>query len=110
MSASNPDRGNMSNQRLDARRTRALLGGAVVMVSLAAAGVLGGVGLAKTPTPAGSQYGKIVICHHTHSKKHPTTTLTISQSAWRAHQKHGDTLGACGTTTTTTTTTTTGTT
>src|SRR5207244_182189 len=41
------------------------------------------------------QYGKITICHHTHSKKHPFHTITISQNAWKAHQKHGDTLGPC---------------
>jgi hypothetical protein len=94
----------MSNQRFDSRRTRALLGGAVVMVSLAAAGVLGGVGLAKgSVTAAQYQYGKIVICHKTHSKKNPQVTITISQSAWKAHQKHGDTLGACTAPTTTTT-------
>jgi hypothetical protein len=98
----------MSKQRLNARRTRVLLGGAVVVVSLAAAGVLGGVGLAKSSVSAAQyQYGKVVICHKTHSKKNPQVTITISQSAWKAHQKHGDTLGACTTPTTTTTGTTT---
>jgi hypothetical protein len=96
----------MSNHRFDSRRTRALLGGAVVMVSLAAAGVLGGVGLAKSSVSAAQyQYGKVVVCHKTHSKKNPQHTISISQSAWKAHQKHGDTLGACTTPTTTTTTT-----
>jgi hypothetical protein len=86
----------MSNQRFNARRTRVLLGGAVVVVSLAAAGVLGGVGLAKSSVSAAQyQYGKLVICHHTHSKKNPQHTITISPSAWKAHQKHGDTLGPC---------------
>jgi hypothetical protein len=53
------------------------------------------------------------ICHHTHSQKNPWVTITVSQSALKAHLKHGDTLGACSnsnkgkkTTTTTTTTTT----
>jgi hypothetical protein len=99
------------DQRFTTRRTRVLLGGTVAIVALAAAGVLGGMGFAKSSVSAAqAQYGKIVICHHTHSKKHPQVTITIAQSAWKAHQKHGDTLGACITTTTTTATTTSSTT
>lgn len=45
--------------------------------------------------PSAAQY-KITICHHTHSKKHPTVTISISDRAWKAHQKnHQDTLGPC---------------
>lgn len=43
---------------------------------------------------------KITICHHTKHKSTGATkhvTIRISQSAWPAHQKHGDTLGACTT-------------
>jgi hypothetical protein len=47
-------------------------------------------------TPSAAQY-KITICHHTHSKKHPTVTIRISNKAWPAHQRHGDTMGACTT-------------
>jgi hypothetical protein len=39
---------------------------------------------------------KVTICHHTQGKngtKH--VTITISESAWPAHQGHGDTRGAC---------------
>jgi hypothetical protein len=102
----------MSKQRrFDDRGARVIVGGSVAAVVLAAAGVLGGVGFAKSsPTAAQYQYGKITICHKTHSKKNPSVTITISRSAWPAHQRHGDTLGACvaapATTTTTTTTTT----
>jgi hypothetical protein len=56
--------------------------------------VFGGTGLAQTGSPAQVQY-KITICHHTHSKKHPTHTISISVKAWPAHKKHGDTMGAC---------------
>ena len=56
--------------------------------------VFGGTGFAQTGSPAQAQY-KITICHHTHSKKHPTHTITISAKAWKAHQRHGDTLGPC---------------
>jgi hypothetical protein len=58
--------------------------------------VFGGTGLAQTGSPAQVQY-KITICHHTHSKKHPTHTIRISVKAWPAHKRHGDTMGACAT-------------
>jgi hypothetical protein len=61
----------------------------------------GGVGLAKN-SPSGAQYQypganqyKVTICHHTHSKKKPMHTITVSANAVKAHLKHGDTLGAC---------------
>jgi hypothetical protein len=42
---------------------------------------------------------KITICHHARAKngavKH--VTIRINRSAWRAHQKHGDSIGACNT-------------
>jgi hypothetical protein len=80
---------------------RAAVVTAVTLVPLA---VFGGVGFAKGNAsaseyeygPAGGQYGKITICHHTHSKKHPFVTITISANAWTAHKKHGDTQGPCG--------------
>ena len=37
--------------------------------------------------------GKIVVCHKTHGA-HPVT-ITISNAAWKAHERHGDTKGAC---------------
>ncbi len=92
--------------RFNARRTRAIVGASVIGVALAAAGVLGGVGLARNSVSAAqSQYGKITICHRTHSKKKPGVTITVSLAAWPAHQRHGYTIGACVTTTTTTGTT-----
>jgi hypothetical protein len=108
-----------TTKRIDSR-PRGVLGVSAVLASLAAAGVLAAVGLAQGPT-AGTDTTttttttvttKIVICHKTHSTKHPQVTITVSQSAWKAHQRHGDTLGACTppTTTTTTTTNSTGTT
>jgi len=47
-------------------------------------------------TASAAQY-KITICHHTHSKKHPNVTIRINNKAWPAHQRHGDTMGACAT-------------
>jgi hypothetical protein len=48
----------------------------------------------------GGGANKITICHHTKHKSTGATkhvTIKISQSAWPAHQKHGDTMGACTT-------------
>ena len=56
--------------------------------------VYGGTRFANSSSAAEYQY-KITICHHTHSKKHPTVTIRVSSSAWAAHQRHHDTLGAC---------------
>jgi hypothetical protein len=39
--------------------------------------------------------GKIVVCHRTLSNKRPTVTIRVSARAWKAHQAHGDTRGAC---------------
>jgi len=47
---------------------------------------------------AADQYvGKVTICHHTGSKKHPFVTITISRNALDAHLAHGDTIGPCPT-------------
>lgn len=66
---------------------------AAVMVTcmLAAAAALGGVGHAQNViTAAEGAYGKkVTVCHK--GKK----TISISKSAWPAHQRHGDTLGSC---------------
>jgi len=99
----------MSNPgRFSSQRARTVFGVSAVGVVLAAAGVLGGVGFAKNSVSAmDAQYGKSAICHKTHSKKHPFHTITVSNAAVPAHVRHGDTMGACGTTTTTTSTTTT---
>jgi hypothetical protein len=45
------------------------------------------------PTPR-----KITICHHVfraRTTKH--VTIRINRSAWPAHQRHGDSIGACRT-------------
>jgi|SRR5690348_6244358 len=82
----------------------AVFAAVVTAATLVPLAVFGGVGFAHgLPSaseyeyggPGGGQYGKMTICHHTHSKKHPQHTITISTSAWKAHQKHGDTQGPC---------------
>ena len=79
------------------RRTKQLRYAAAAAVSVALLvplTVYGGTGFAKSSSAAQYQY-KITICHHTGSKKHPTVTISVSSSAWPAHKKHHDTLGAC---------------
>jgi len=56
------------------------------------------VGMSHMSTPTAQQYpaGKVTICHHTHSKKNPFVTITVSQNAVAAHvRNHGDTIGPC---------------
>ena len=51
-----------------------------------------------TTTPAPR---KITICHDARGKKGAVkhVTIRINRSAWTAHQKHGDSVGACNTAT-----------
>jgi hypothetical protein len=87
------------NHPSTSRRARLAAGFGVVAVSLVVAAGIAGVGFAGGSISAAQyQYGKVTICHHTHSKKHPTVTITINQHAWPAHQRHGDTMGACAAT------------
>lgn len=79
---------------VDGRWKRTGLGLAVVAASLAVAVSLAGIGFASAASSSAQyEYGKVTICHHAGKKK--TVTITISQNAWKAHQKHGDTMGAC---------------
>jgi hypothetical protein len=63
----------------------------MVVCLLAAFAALGGVSSAQSAiSSAQGAYGKkVTICHK--GKK----TISISKSAWPAHQRHGDTLGTC---------------
>ncbi len=62
---------------------------------LAAFGILGGNASAASSGEYQYGNGKVTICHHTGSMNHPTQTITVSESALRAHLAHGDTLGPC---------------
>jgi hypothetical protein len=86
---SKTEQGSKRAQRLRLAAAAILSGGLLVPLA-----VFGGTGLAQSSSAAQYQY-KITICHHTHSKKHPMHTIRVSVRAWQAHQKHGDTLGAC---------------
>ena len=89
----------MSDTHEPRRLGRFALAGAVIAVAVPVAAMMSGVGFAKSSmsSSAYGQYGKkVTICHHTHSKKHPWVTITVSQNALKAHRKHGDDLtGPC---------------
>jgi uncharacterized membrane protein YgcG len=72
------------------RRRRISVAALSVLCAVTVFAALGGIGLANGVIGiAQYQYGKkVTICHK-------GNTLTISQKAWPAHQRHGDTLGAC---------------
>jgi hypothetical protein len=86
------------------RSWRAAIAGAASLTVLFTFAVLAGVGFARTSAVAAQyEYGKkVTICHHTHSKKHPFVTITVSKNAVPAHLRHGDTLGPCPSTKNTT--------
>jgi hypothetical protein len=88
---------------MNLRRTAPFLASGVLLAAggFAAASIASGGGLR---LPTGSTTGltgtgplpsKVTICHHTHSRKHPSHTIRISSHAWPAHARHGDTLGPC---------------
>jgi hypothetical protein len=62
----------------------------LVVCMLVAVAALGGVGHAQNVINAAqAAYGKkVTICHK-------GKTISVSKSAWPAHQRHGDTLGTC---------------
>jgi hypothetical protein len=43
----------------------------------------------------GNKAPKVTLCHRTNSAEHPGKTITVSERAWKAHERHGDTRGAC---------------
>jgi hypothetical protein len=79
---------------------RALVVGAVAaLASVALVSVVQAARSTSAQRPAAAdQYPKkMTICHRTGSKKNPFVTITVSQNAVRAHMRHGDRLGRCGT-------------
>src|SRR5215211_3079405 len=72
---------------------------AVGAIAALAVGALASIGAAVSPSrgpAAAAQYPKkVTICHHTHSKKNPFVTITVSRNALPAHLRHSDTLGPC---------------
>ena len=89
---------------MNLRRTAPLLAFGFLLVAggFAAASIASGGGLRFVSTTGttgltgtGPLPSRVTICHHTHSRKHPSHAITISSHAWPAHARHGDTLGPC---------------
>ncbi|HXH96226.1 MAG TPA: hypothetical protein VNH40_03355 [Gaiellaceae bacterium] len=84
-----------------------VLAGLIVTVGLLVPlAVFGAPALARTGASASQyeysssaqyQYGRVTICHFTHSKKHPWRTIRVAWQGWiHGHSKHGyDHLNAC---------------
>jgi len=49
----------------------------------------------QNPTTGSTSDTQMTICHHPPGNPTHAVTITISSSAWPAHQAHGDTEGAC---------------
>ena len=72
--------------------------GSYVRITLSSAMILAilGSGIIFDDAFAGNhEEERITICHVTGSDSNPTVTIEIAESAWTAHQAHGDSLGAC---------------
>jgi ribosomal protein S14 len=88
-------------RRMKNRKRQGVTVGAVAgLVAAFAVAWMASVGAAISPagvTAATSQYEKkVTICHRTGSKKNPFRTIRVSRNAVRAHLRHGDALGPCG--------------
>ena len=80
-------------------RARTVVAAAAVgmFASLGGAGYAAGLVHFHHASPNKVQYppSKVTICHHTHSQKNPSVTITVSEHAVPAHLRHGDTIGPC---------------
>ena len=76
------------------RRSTAI-GATAALVVGALASIAAAVSPSGVPASASQYAKKVTICHHTHSKKHPVVTITVSRNALPAHLRHGDTVGPC---------------
>jgi hypothetical protein len=94
----------VNGKRPSPRTIRLASAGTAAAALLAAFAAVAGAGLQSTSSsaseyeygPGSHQYGqKVTLCHHTHSKKHPTVTITVGAAAVKAHLTHGDSTGAC---------------
>jgi hypothetical protein len=80
----------MTNVEDRGRKRRVAAAASTVLGAVVLFAALGGIGLAGgVISVVQYQYGKkITICHK-------GKTITISQKAWPAHQRHGDVQGTC---------------
>jgi hypothetical protein len=100
-----------------AQRFRLVLGAVVTAALFVPLAVYGAPALAKSASSAshqygsacgqygssGSQYGssckqyRVLLCHRTHSRKHPWVRIVVSSRAVKAHLRHGDSFPPCST-------------
>jgi hypothetical protein len=94
----------VNGKRPSPRTIRLASAGTAAAALLAAFAAVAGAGLSSNSSsaseyqygPGSHQYGqKVTLCHLTHSKKHPSVTITVGAAAVAAHLKKGDTVGAC---------------
>lgn len=86
----------MSAEGFGTGRVGGVMIAAVLVAAFASMALLAGIGFGGGSIAAAQyQYGKVTICHHTRSHKHPFVTITISARALPAHLRHGDTIGPC---------------
>jgi hypothetical protein len=79
------------------RATLGVVAGAVAAVAVAGMGSVGAaISPAGVPASASQYEKKVTICHRTKSKKNPFRTIRVSRNAVKAHLRHGDALGPCG--------------
>jgi hypothetical protein len=82
------------------RRALTILGVALVLgIGVTAAVALGAGGSSKddsTSTATTSAPGKVWLCHHTGSWKHPYHLIHMSTHALAAHMRHGDVTPGAG--------------
>jgi len=63
----------------------------IVLVALVA------ISIAAVVATMVAQNTQVTICHYPPGNTSNPQTITVAQNAVAAHQKHGDTLGACAT-------------
>ena len=84
--------------RFNTRAWTAAAVSAAFFVPLMVFGAPALAGSAASEYSGSAQYQyKVLLCHHTGSKKHPWHQISVGAPAVKAHLKHGDYLGACTT-------------
>jgi hypothetical protein len=86
-------------EQLRRRASFGVVAGVAAAFAVAAMASFGAAVSPASTTSSAKQYEpkKVTICHRTGSKKNPWRTIRVSQNALKAHLRHGDVVGTCGT-------------